>query len=100
MNIVKLKINGTKLAILGIYAPCSYLKVHEERDKMLTKKELENNKIQESKTKNNVYESIEDDSEENSEEESEESEDEWEEVKRKIYPKNDIKDDSTEQLTE
>ena len=54
MNIVKLKINGTKLAILGIYAPCSYLKVHEERDKMLTKKQLEKNKIQESKTMNNV----------------------------------------------
>ena len=49
MNIIKLKINGTKLAILGIYSPCSYLKVHDEKDKMLTKKDFENNKIQESK---------------------------------------------------
>ena len=54
MNIVKLKMNGIKLAILGIYAPCSYLKVHEEKDKMLTKKDFEKNQIQESKTKNNV----------------------------------------------
>ena len=38
MNIVKLKINGTKLAILGIYAPCSYLKVHDEKDKSFLKK--------------------------------------------------------------
>ena len=74
MNIIKLKINGTKLAILGIYAPCSYLKVHEEKEKMLTKKDFENNKIQELKTMNDEKNITDIESDENSEEDSEKAE--------------------------
>ena len=43
LNIIKFNIKNSKFAILGIYAPCSYLKVNDEYEKLIKFKKYDEN---------------------------------------------------------
>ena len=43
LNIIKFNIKNHKFAILGIYAPCSSLKINDESDKLTKFSKIEEN---------------------------------------------------------
>ena len=43
LNIIKFNIKNRKFAILGIYAPCSYLKINDEYEKLTKFTKIEEN---------------------------------------------------------
>ena len=66
LNIIKFNIKNQKFAILGIYAPCSYLKVNEESEKLTDYKKIIEEKIEIFNDEINFISSSDEDEDENS----------------------------------
>ena len=40
LNMIKINIQNHKIAIIGLYGPCEYIKINEESEKLITNKEI------------------------------------------------------------